>query len=119
MNAWVLLVLAGLLEVGFATALKLEQTRPQMFWVFLVCAYFSFGLLSRALKTIPLGTAYAIWTGIGSVGAVLVGALLFGESLSLARVALLAVLIATLVGLKLVTPGERNNAPPSPETRTR
>lgn len=98
---WHWLVLAGLLEVGFATALKLEQTRPQFLYVFLVCAYFSFDFLSRALKSIPLGTAYAVWTGIGSVGAVAVGSVLFGEGLSLLRLALLGVLVAALIGLKL------------------
>lgn len=110
MNAWVWLLLAGVLEIGFATALKLEQTWPALFWVFLVCAYFSFDCLSRALKQIPLGTAYAIWTGIGAVGAVFVGAALFGESLSPARLGLLALLILTLIGLKLATPGKTDAA---------
>lgn len=112
MTAWHWLILAGLLEIGFATALKLEQTKPYFFWVFLVCAYFSFDFLSRALKGIPLGTAYAIWTGIGSIGAVIVGATLFGESLSPARLILLALLIAALIGLKLATPGKENSVPP-------
>ncbi|WP_237724702.1 DMT family transporter [Deinococcus alpinitundrae] len=98
---WHWLVLAGLLEVGFATALKLEQTRPQFLYVFLVCAYFSFDFLARALKTIPLGTAYAVWTGIGSVGAVAVGSVVFGEGLSVLRLLLLGMLVAALVGLKL------------------
>ncbi len=90
------------MEIGFATALKLEQTRPQFFSVFLVCASLSFDFLARALKTIPLGTAYAIWTGIGAVGAVLMGTALFGEDLSLAWLILIGLLIAALIGLKLV-----------------
>ncbi|GGL75501.1 hypothetical protein GCM10010840_12020 [Deinococcus aerolatus] len=101
-TGWHWLILAGVLEIGFATALKLEQTRPQFIYVFLVCAYFSFNFLSRAIKTIPLGTAYAIWTGIGAVGAVFMGTALFGESLSPARLVLIALLIAALIGLKLV-----------------
>jgi len=105
-TAWHWLVLAGLLEIGFATALKLEQTHPQFLYVFLVCAYFSFDFLSRALKTIALGTAYAIWTGIGSVGAVAVGSLIFGESLSVLRLLLLGVLVAALIGLKLSSGGK-------------
>ncbi|GAA4022925.1 multidrug efflux SMR transporter [Deinococcus rubellus] len=105
-TGWHWLALAGLLEIGFATALKLEQTRPQFLYVFLVCAYFSFDFLARALKTIPLGTAYAVWTGIGSVGAVAVGSLLFGEGLSLVRLALLGVLVAALIGLKLSSSGK-------------
>ena len=104
---WHWMVLAGLLEIGFATALKLEQTRPQFLYVFLVCAYFSFDFLSRALKTIALGTAYAIWTGIGSVGAVAVGSLIFGEGLSVLRLLLLGVLVAALIGLKLSSGGKK------------
>ncbi|GGM01805.1 QacE family quaternary ammonium compound efflux SMR transporter [Deinococcus aerophilus] len=99
-TGWHWLVLAGLLEIGFATALKLEQTRPVFFYVFLGCAYLSFDFLSRALRTIPLGTAYAIWTGIGAVGAVFMGTALFGESLSPARLVLIGLLIAALTGLK-------------------
>lgn len=102
MTGWHWLILGGLMEIGFATALKLEQTQPLFFYVFLVCAYLSFDFLARALKTIPLGTAYAIWTGIGAVGAVFMGTALFGESLSPARLIMIALLIAALIGLKLV-----------------
>jgi len=101
-TGWHWLILGGLMEIGFATALKLEQTQPQFFYVFLVCAYLSFDFLARALKTIPLGTAYAIWTGIGAVGAVFMGTALFGEVVSLARLILIGLLIAALIGLKLV-----------------
>ncbi len=116
-TGWHWLVLAGLMEIGFATALKLEQTRPVFFYVFLGCAYLSFDFLSRALRTIPLGTAYAIWTGIGAVGAVFMGTALFGEALSPARLVLIALLIAALIGLKLAgsprTP--QQTAPPEKE----
>lgn len=117
MTGWHWLILAGLLEIGFATALKLEQTRPLFFYVFLVCAYLSFDFLSRALKTIPLGTAYAIWTGIGAVGAVFAGTALFGESLSPARLVLIALLIAALIGLKLAGGSKpaKEAAPPAGE----
>lgn len=107
MNAWMWLLLAGLFEIGFATALKLEQTNSNYIWLFLVCAYFSFDFLSRALRSIPLGTAYALWTGIGSIGAVIVGVLMFNESLSLERGVLLVLLVVALIGLKLATPGEK------------
>lgn len=113
MTGWHWLILAGLLEIGFATALKLEQTRPLFFYVFLVCAYLSFDFLSRALKTIPLGTAYAIWTGIGAVGAVFAGTALFGESLSPARLVLIALLIAALIGLKLAGGSRPEETAPS------
>ena len=114
MTGWHWLILGGLMEIGFATALKLEQTQPLYFYVFLVCAYLSFDFLARALKTIPLGTAYAIWTGIGAVGAVIVGTALFGERLSPARLVLIGLLIAALIGLKLVggpKPPQKTAAP--------
>lgn len=116
MTGWHWLILGGLMEIGFATALKLEQTQPLFFYVFLVCAYLSFDFLARALKTIPLGTAYAIWTGIGAVGAVFMGTALFGESLSPARLIMIALLIAALIGLKLVGgPKPAKEAAPSAE----
>ena len=117
MTGWHWLILGGLMEIGFATALKLEQTQPLFFYVFLVCAYLSFDFLARALKTIPLGTAYAIWTGIGAVGAVFMGTALFGESLSPARLVLIGLLIAALIGLKLAGGGKpaKETAPPEKE----
>jgi quaternary ammonium compound-resistance protein SugE len=83
-TGWHWLILGGLMEIGFATALKLEQTRPQFFYVFLVCAYLSFDFLARA------------------VGAVFMGTALFGEVLSPARLLLIGLLIVALIGLKLV-----------------
>lgn len=102
MNPWLWLLVAGGFEIGMTTALKLEQSDGRFLWVFLVCAVVSFECLSRAIRTIPLGLAYAIWTGIGAVGTVLVGAIAFDDPLGPVRVLLLAGLVAAMVGLKLV-----------------
>lgn len=104
MSGWLWVLLGGLFEIGFTTALKLSQQDPKYGIAFLICAIFSFECLSRALKTLPLGITYAIWTGIGAVGTAAVGAVFFDESLSPVRLLLLAGLIAALVGLKLATP---------------
>lgn len=101
MNAWTALLLAGLFEVGFTTALKLEQHNKNWMWAFIACAWVSFGFLTQAIETIPLGTAYAIWTGIGAVGTILVGRVFFGERLSGRKLALLAVMVAAILGLKV------------------
>ncbi len=103
MSAWGLLVLAGLFEVGFTTMMKLSQgfTRPLYSVGFFVFAISSFLLLSRAVAQIPIGTAYAVWTGIGAFGTALLGILVFGEALTFARVFFLATLIVSIIGLKL------------------
>lgn len=102
MNGWVWLLIAGGFEVGMTTALKLEQQDGQYLWLFLTCAIVSFECLAKAIRTIPLGLAYAVWTGIGAVGTVLVGAIAFDDALGPIRVLLLAGLVAAMVGLKLV-----------------
>lgn len=102
MDPWLTLVAAGLFEVGFTTCLKLEERSKWFIVPFLVCAGISFTLLSQAMETIPLGTAYAVWTGIGAVGTVLVGALAFGERLSPAQFALLGAVVAMIIGLKVL-----------------
>lgn len=102
MDPWLILITAGLFEVGFTTCLKLEQRSKWYIVPFLACAAISFTLLSEAMKTIPLGTAYAVWTGIGAVGTVLVGALAFGERLKPASLALLGVVVAMIAGLKVL-----------------
>lgn len=101
--AWVLLILAGLFEVGFTTCLRYNEGFRHLGWNagFLVCAIFSFGLLDQAARTIPLGTAYAIWVGIGAAGTVAVGVALGEETLSLVRALLIAGLVACVIGLKL------------------
>jgi quaternary ammonium compound-resistance protein SugE len=105
MTAWTLLFLSGLLEVVFTTLLKLSQglRRPLPTLGFMVVAPTSLWLLSRVLEEIPIGTAYAIWTGIGAVGTAVVGLRFFGESASAARLAWLGLLVASLIGLRLVS----------------
>ncbi|MBA4500969.1 DMT family transporter [Marinobacterium marinum] len=103
--SWVYLVLAGLFEVGFAVALK-ESDGLSKLWpsvTFIVLGGCSFFLLTRAMASIPLGTAYAIWTGIGALGTVLVGIFWFGDSANGLRLMFLAMLLCSLVGLKLVS----------------
>ncbi|WP_106850236.1 multidrug efflux SMR transporter [Blastococcus sp. Marseille-P5729] len=102
MSPWFALTLAGVFEVGFTTCLKLEQRNKRWFWGFLACVLISFGLLAEAIKSIPMGTAYAVWTGIGAVGTVLVSALLFKERPGPKVYAVVGVVIALIVGLKLV-----------------
>ena len=95
-------MLAGLFEVGFTTCLKLSDNFRHLGWGagFLVCATLSVLLLNEASRTIPLGTAYAVFTGIGAAGTVLVGAAFFGEPVSVIRLVLLAVLVGCVMALK-------------------
>jgi|SRR5690606_27770304 len=104
--AWILLVAAGLLEVVWAYAMKLSVgfTRPGASAVTLVTMLASFTLLSISMKSLPLGTAYTVWTGIGAVGAFLVGVAVLGESASPMRVAAAALIVGGLVLMKLATP---------------
>jgi quaternary ammonium compound-resistance protein SugE len=106
---WVILIAASLFEVGFATCLgKLKYASGNAFlmWFagFAVCLILSIYLLYRATATLPIGTAYAIWTGLGAVGITLVGIYLFKEPTTFWRMFFMAMLIASIVGLKLVTP---------------
>ena len=105
--AWIYLVLAGLLEIVFAISLKQTDgfTRPWWVALFLVAGTASFLLLSQALRVLPVGTAYAVWTGIGAAGTAVVGMALFGEPRDLPRLLSLAALLAGIVGLRL-TGGE-------------
>lgn len=103
MTGWAWLLIAGAFEIGMTTALKLEQQNSQFLWLFLAFAIAGFECLAMAIRTIPLGLAYAVWTGIGAVGTVLIGALVFGDPIGPMRVLLLAVLVAAMVGLKLVS----------------
>ena len=105
---WILLIIAGLFEVGFATCLgKAKETSGNisLLWYggFLVCLSISMLLLVRATKELPIGTAYAVWTGIGAVGSVLVGIIVFKEPATFWRVFFLSTLILSIVGLKMVT----------------
>ena len=110
MSGWFWLLIAGAFEIGMTTALKLEQQDSRFLWAFLVCAIAGFECLSRAITSIALGLAYAIWTGIGAVGTVLIGAFAFGDPLGPVRVLLLTGLVAAMIGLKLVGGGKRAEA---------
>jgi quaternary ammonium compound-resistance protein SugE len=100
---WILLFFAGLFEIGWAVGLRYSDgwTRlvPSMFT--LAAMAVSFALLSLALRGLPLGTAYAVWTGIGAVGTAIVGMLFLGETLSLLRIASILLIVIGLLGLKL------------------
>lgn len=104
--AWFLLIVAGLLEVVWALGLKFTEgfTRPLPTVITVLALVGSFVLLAQAARTLPIGTAYAVWVGIGAVGAVLGGAVLFDEALTPIRVGLLIVLVATIAALKLTSP---------------
>ncbi|GAA0847777.1 MAG: QacE family quaternary ammonium compound efflux SMR transporter [Cupriavidus sp.] len=101
--AWIFLVVAGLLEIVWAYAMKLSDgfTKWQYSAVTLVAMIASFALLSLSMKTLPLGTAYTIWTGIGAVGAFLVGLFILGEPASLMRIAAAVLIVSGLVMMKL------------------
>ena len=103
--AWALLFLAGLLEVAWAVGLKYTDgfTRPWPTVATLAAMIGSMVLLALAVRTLPLGTAYAVWTGIGTAGAVLLGIVLFQEPATLARLFFVGLIVAGIVGLKLVT----------------
>ncbi|MGO4311388.1 quaternary ammonium compound efflux SMR transporter SugE [Pseudomonas sp. KB_15] len=101
--SWIILFFAGLFEVGWAVGLKYTDgfTRPLPTVLTVAAMVISLGLLGLAMKELPLGTAYAIWTGVGAVGTVIAGIILFGESMALVRLASVALIISGLVGLKV------------------
>jgi quaternary ammonium compound-resistance protein SugE len=104
--AWLFLFLAGLFEVGWAVGLKYTEGFTRL-WPSLATVFFmivSLGLLGLALRTLPLGTAYAVWTGIGTVGTALLGIALFEDPADVVRLACIALILAGIVGLYLVTP---------------
>jgi quaternary ammonium compound-resistance protein SugE len=105
---WIILIIAGLFEVGFAFCLgkARESTGTEMYlWYagFLVTLSISMILLIKATQTLPIGTAYAVWTGIGAVGTVLTGIFLFKEPVTFLRLLFLATLIGSIIGLKVVS----------------
>jgi quaternary ammonium compound-resistance protein SugE len=104
--AWMLLVAAGLLEVGWAVGLRYTDgfTRPLPSLLTAAAIVASMFLLAQAARTLPIGTAYAVWVGIGAAGAATLGILLFGEPRNPARLAFLALLVVSVVGLMLTTP---------------
>ncbi len=104
---WVLLVIAGLFEVVWAVALK-QTDGFTRFWpsiITLSAMAASLGFLSYALKSIPMGNAYAIWTGIGAVGVVIVGMIWFNESTDLKRIAFISLIVVGILGLKFMGSG--------------
>ena len=102
--AWAYLFVAGLFEVGWAIGLKYTDgfSRPVPSLLTIASMVVSLGLLGLALKTLPVGTAYAIWTGIGALGTAILGIVLFGEPATALRLACLGVIVGGIVGLKLV-----------------
>ena len=104
--AWLILLVAGLTEVGWAVGLKNTHgfTRPVPTAMTVVAMVLSLWLLGLAVRTLPLGTAYAVWTGIGTVGTAILGIVLFNEPATGLRVLCVALIVTGIVGLKLVTP---------------
>ena len=104
--AWILLLVAGLLEVVWAFTMKLSQgfTRPGPSIVTLLAMLASFGLLSASMRTLPLGTAYTVWTGIGAVGAFAVGIVALGEVVNAGRVVAAVLIVSGLVLMKVSSP---------------
>ncbi|MBK3463267.1 MULTISPECIES: quaternary ammonium compound efflux SMR transporter SugE [Pseudomonas] len=101
--SWIILFFAGLFEVGWAVGLKYTDgfSRPLPTALTIAAMAVSLGLLGLAMKELPLGTAYAIWTGVGAVGTVIAGIILFGESMALIRLVSVALIITGLIGLKV------------------
>ena len=103
--AWTYLAIAGVFEIGWAIGLKYTEgfSKPLPLLLTAVAMGLSIWLLALAMKTIPVGTAYAVWTGIGAVGVAILGMVLFGESRELLRIACLFLIIAGILGLKLIS----------------
>lgn len=104
--AWVILVIAGLFEVGWAVGLKYTEGFTKLWptaWTALAMII-SLWLLGVAMKSLPVGTAYSIWVGVGAVGTVILGIVLLGEPANTARLISVALIIAGIIGLKLATP---------------
>lgn len=105
---WIILFIAGVFEVGFTTCLaKANQNEGEVKWMwltgFLVSLIMSMSLLYRAIQTLPIGTAYAVWTGIGAAGSVIMGILFFNEPSDFWRIFFLVCLLISIAGLKVVT----------------
>ena len=104
--AWIILFIAGLFEIGWAVGLKFTEgfTRPIPIVLTAISLVASMGLLGWAVKSLPLGTAYAVWTGVGAVGTAVVGMVLFKEPATAGRLVCLALIVSGILGLKLFTP---------------
>lgn len=103
--AWFYLIIAGCFEVGFTASLKLSDNFTNQWWasLFFCCITLSFYFLNKAIATIPIGTAYAVWTGIGALGTVITGILFFKEPADFWRIIFLILLVGSIVGLKVVS----------------
>lgn len=104
MSPWAYLIIAGVFEIGFASTLKLTENFTKVIptAIFLVFASLSFYFLTKAAQTLPIGTAYAVWTGIGAAGTIAVGIFFYNEPAGILRLFFLFTLVASIVGLKLV-----------------
>jgi quaternary ammonium compound-resistance protein SugE len=104
--SWLILLVAGLLEVGWAVGLKYTEgfTRPMPTVLTLAAMAGSVGLLGLSLRELPLGTAYAVWTGIGTVGTAIMGMILLGEPAGALRLLCMALIVGGIIGLKMLTP---------------
>ena len=103
---WIILVLAGLFEIGWAIGLKYTEGFTRLWpsvWT-IAAMIVSLGLLGLAMKSLPVGTAYAVWVGVGAVGTAILGIVLLGEPATAGRIASLALIVAGIVGLKLSSP---------------
>ncbi len=102
---WIILVVAGLFEIAWAIGLKYTEGFTRLWPTVgtVVAMLISIGLLGVAMKSLPVGTAYAVWVGVGAVGTAIFGIILFGESASAARLLSLALILAGIIGLKLAT----------------
>lgn len=102
---WIILIIAGLFEVGFTTCLKHADNFTNAKWSlgFFICIVCSFLLLNKAIQGIPLGTAYAVWTGIGAVGTVIIGIIFYKDPADFWRMFFITLLIGSIVGIKMVS----------------
>ncbi|WP_072681839.1 multidrug efflux SMR transporter [Arcobacter sp. LA11] len=105
MSAWIYLLIAGVLEIGFASMIKLTENFTKLIptVVFIIFAFGSFYFLTKAVESISIGTAYAIWTGIGVLGTIVVGIVFYKEPASMMRLFFLFTLVSSIIGLKLVS----------------
>ena len=101
--AWLLLIVAGILEIVWSISMKASQgfTKPNFTSITLIAAALSFWLLGLALRQLPVGTAYAVWTGVGAVGAAILGILIFNEPVTMTRIICIALIVIGIVGLKV------------------
>lgn len=101
---WIFLIIAGILEIGFTTSMKMSNNFTNFKWTasFVACIVLSFYFVNKACQTLPLGTAYAVWTGIGAVGTVLMGIIYFKEPVNFWRLFFISTLILSILGLKFL-----------------